>query len=303
MPFLPDNIRGEDYDVSKDESLNLKSYDNNQVKEIPTPRGTTMPMALFMEDPDKEPNEQNSSMDEQSYADLPLTYEDTVKNSAYVGAVPISVIMEGLESQFNDYMNIEDRTNYVDVFYEQLRTSYNEATNDTETFQEDIIKVLDTIQQTFIQKMGELFDTRLTLTIIDIEEDADLDDIEFIIRRLYEFFILGARNNFKVAIANDLKARSKVDISAEPRVYFKALRDAMIDYSPLITTIGPMEFLKYRGDQEIIQFFENGKVVGNFLRKYTPKLYQNEEFEVELINYITMREQVKAEVFNNDGNQ
>ena len=60
-----------------------------------------------------------------------------------------------------------------------------------------------------------------------------------------------------------------------------------------------MEFLKYRGDQEIIQFFENGKVVGNFLRKYTPKLYQNEEFEVELINYITMVQQSKEEVFNN----
>ena len=301
MPFLPDSIRGEDYDVSKDESLNIMSFqnDNNQVKETPT-NVSIMNIADMSDIIDMDVD---SVINNQSYADLPLTYEDTVQNSAYVGSIPVNVIMEGIEGQFNDYINIEDTTNYVDVFYEQLHTSYKEASNDTETFQEDIIKILDTIQQTFIQKMGELFNTRLTLTIVDIEEDVtDSDDIEFIIRRLYEFFILGARNNFKVAIANDLKARSKVDISAEPRVYFKALRDSMVDYSPLITTFGPMEFLKYRGDQEIIQFFENGKVVGNFLRKYTPKLYQNEEFEVELINYITMREQVKAEVFNNDGN-
>ena len=241
----------------------------------------------------------NSVIDDQSNADIPTSHEDVVKTNVFVGEIPLNMIIEGIETQFNDYINIEDKTNYVDIFYDQLHDSYERATDDKETFQEEMINALDDIYQSFIDKIVELFNIRLTLTIADIESEAsDKDDIEFIIRRLYEFFILDARNNFKVAIANDVKMRIGNNIK-DPKEYFNTLRNLMTSYSPLITTFGPMEFLKYRGDQEIIQFFENGKVVGNFLRKYTPKLYQNEEFEVELINYITMVQQIKEEVINN----
>jgi hypothetical protein len=33
--------------------------------------------------------------------------------------------------------------------------------------------------------------------------------------------------------------------------------------------------------------YREGKVVGNFLLKYSPKLYQNELFQIELVNHIT----------------
>lgn len=245
-----------------------------------------------------------SAMEDQSNADLPITHADVVKENVFIGSTPLDVIMEGIETQFEDYINMEDKSNYVDIFYDQLHASYEAANDDTETFKEDMIKMLDDIQQKFIDKMVELFRVRLTITITDVEsESIDLDDLEFTIRRLYEFFILGARNNFKVVIASDAKARAAQSIH-DHRAYMKLINNLMTgSYSPLITTFGPMEFLKYRGDQEMIQLFETGKVAGNFLRKYSPKFYKNEEFEVEVINYITMIQQIKEEVFNNGGQQ
>lgn len=237
--------------------------------------------------------------EEPSRADIPATYEDTIRHNAFKSPMPLDAILEGIENQFDDYIGTEDRQDYVDMFYDALAESYKVANDDTELFQEDVIHVLNEIQDKFTDKLVELFKTRLTLTISDIESDSyDQDDIEFIIRKLYEFFILNAKNNFKVTIAADIKQR--LGIIKDSREYFKNLRALLIHYSPLITTFGPMEFLKYRGDQDIIEFFNDGKVVGNFLRKYSPKLYQNEEFEVELINYITMVQQINQEVFNNE---
>lgn len=263
MPFMPYSIRGDDiYNESSD------SY------------------------------EKENAAVELSTADTPITYSDNIRETAFIGDTPFEAIIEGIETQFNDYISMEDKTNYVDLFYDQLHASYEAATSDTETFQDEIKEILDDINQKFIDKMVELFKNRLTLSITDIEsESINLDELEYIFRHLYEFFILGARNNFKVAIANDVKIN--IGNITDPKEYFKTLRNMIKNYSPLITTFGPMEFLKYRGDSDIIDLFEDGKVVGNFLRKYSPKLYQNEEFEVELINDITMIQQIKQEVFNN----
>lgn len=303
MPFLPESIRGEDYDVTKDESFNLfgyatgipeqKPWDN---PDTPKPRGLIKPIIITEKDLGYE--DESSTLDDQSLADQPLTYTELKKDNVYVGDIPLDVIMEGIENQFNDYINIEDRTNYVDIFYNQLHKSYALLNDGTETFQDDLKDILDNIHQKFVDKLVELFNVRLTLSIVEIEDESpDMDEVEYIIRHLYEFFILGARNNFKVVITNDI--RPKIGKIENPREYHKTLRQLLTNYSPLITSFGPMEFLRYKKDQEIIQFFEDGKVTGNFLRKYSPKLYQNEEFEVDLINYITMVQQIKEEVFNN----
>lgn len=242
----------------------------------------------------------NTHIEDLSRADIPITYGDTVRETAFIGEVPFDTIIEGIEGQFDDYIKLEDNANYVDIFYDQLYASYEAASKDIETFQNEIKEVLDEYYQRFIDKIIELFNLRLTLTIVDVEsESVDKDELEFIIRRLYEFFILGACTNFKVAIGMDIRNRIDLNPIEDHKEYLRTIRNLMTGYTPLITTFGPMEFLKYRGDEEIIQMFEEGKVVGNFLRKYSPKLYQNEEFEVELINYISIVQQFKEEVFNN----
>lgn len=237
-------------------------------------------------------------LDDQSLADQPLDYSEIIEQEAFLGNIPFDAIIEGLEAQFADYVNIEDTTNFVDVFYDQLHASLAAVTDDeSEEHPVEIKEALDRIHQRFIDFMVKKFDERLTLTIMMVEdEDIDYDDLEFIIRRLYEFFILGAQNNFKVVIAADVNAR--IGQISDDKEWFTKLQEMMALYSPLVTGIKPMEFLRYRNDTEITELFENGQVVGNFLRKYSPKFYQNEEFQVAVINYVTMANQFGKEIIN-----
>lgn len=221
-------------------------------------------------------------------------YAEIIKDSAFLGDTPIDAIIDGLVSQFNDYINIEDKTNYLDVYYTQMHNSREAVrTSVDETHPTEIMEALDEIQAKFITKLCDLFKERLTISFMDVEsESTDYDDLEFVLRRMYEFFILGARNNFKTVIAADVLP--KVSGIKDDREYFNRVQELVASYSPLILSMGPMDFLNYRHDMEIVEMFDNGKVVGNFLRKYSPKFYQNEEFMVEVINHITMIEQFKT---------
>ena len=234
-----------------------------------------------------------------SESESTVQYTHLIEESAFIGIYPFTVITEGLQKQFEDYINIEDTTNYVDVFFTQLRDSYLAIVeNDGEEHPVEKREVLDKLYKKFIASISGLFNTRLTISFAHVEDETiDDPDLEFIIRRLYEFFILGAKNNFKVAIATDALTLLK-GIGDDDKAFFQTLQGAMDRYSPLITSITPTQFLQYRGDQEVFDLFENGQVTGNFLRKYTPKLYQNEDFQVELVNYITMVHQFKQDVIS-----
>ena len=251
--------------------------------------------------------DENTKVDQQgnfpvdsSINDQPTDFMELIRERAFLGDTPFDSICEGIRKQFENYINMEDQTNYVDIFYQQLALSYDVVNNDeSEEHPNEIRDVLDSFYQAFMDIMQSLFSTRLTITIPDLEaESIDREDLEFIIRRLYEFFILGAKNNFKVVIATDINPKLK-DIGDDDNEYFRRLNELMENYSPLILTITPMDFIRYRGDQEIYDLFDNNRVVGNFLRKYSPKLYQNEDFRVELINYITMVAHFKQDIIDN----
>ena len=240
----------------------------------------------------------DSSIDD---AESTVQYTHLIQERAFLGIYPFEVILEGIEKQFQDYINMEDTTNYVDIFFSQLQASFNAVNNnDAEEHPNEIKEVLEINYRKFIDKIKILFNDRLSISIIDIENDnIDDPDLEFIIRRLYEFFILGARNNFKTIIATDLLPIVK-DIGDDDAAYFRAIDESMDRYNPLITSVTPTEFLKYRGDQEVYDLFENHRVNGNFLKKYSPKLYMNEDFQVEVINYVTMVHQFKQDVIINN---
>jgi len=235
-----------------------------------------------MEDDTKISQGENSPLDDPQ----PTDFSEIIKEHAFLGRVPVSFIIESIRKQFEDYVNIEDDINYVDIFYNQLAISYLKASHESEEHPNELREILDNIYQSFIDTMQSLFATRLTITIPELESgNMDDEDLEFVIRRLYEFFILGARTNFKIVISADI--RSKLDDISDDN-YFNNVLELMDNYTPLITSMTPIDFLQYRGDQEIRDIFENGLAVGNFLRKYSPKLYQNEELISEIVNHITM---------------
>lgn len=234
-----------------------------------------------------------------SESESTIQYTHLIEENVFIGIYPFTVILEGIQKQFEDYINMEDTTNYVDVFFNQLRNSYNAIEfDDGEEHPVEKREVLDKIYGQFVSTINNLFNVRVAINMMHVEEENIFDpDLEFIIRRLYEFFILGAKDNFKVVITTDVIPILK-GIGDDDNHFFRTLQGALDRYSPLLTTVTPMQFIKYRGDQEIYDLFESGRVTGNFLRKYTPKLYQNEDFQVDLVNYITMVHQFKQDVIS-----
>lgn len=245
-------------------------------------------------------NPADDPVNDLSYSDQAVDFMELIRARAFVGGVSGEVIFEALKLQFDDYINLVDKTNYVDIFYTQLAASYELVnSDDTEEHPTEIRECLGQLYQSFVDLLQGLFQEKLTISISELEAGAiDEEDLEFIFRRLYEFFILGAKNNFKVVIAKDIITRLSNLEEMDDDAFFKAIDHELESYSPLITTMTPTTFFQYRGDGEISELWENGRVIGNFLRKYSPKIYRNEEFTVELVNHITMIQQFKNDVID-----
>lgn len=218
--------------------------------------------------------------------DKPIDRSDIIQDRAFRGEFSYNTIKESITTQADDYMNIEDTTDYVTIFFEQYHKSCDYAINDDqEEYKDDAIRYLNDLKDNFLDFMDELFQKRLNVSID--EDRMDEYDHDWIVSTLYQFFFINARDNFKTCISLDVVGRMTNEAELDDNEYFDTIQDLMNLYTPLLT-MTPTEFLKYRGDEEIIELFDSGVVSGNFLIKYTPKLYANEEFQVELINHITM---------------
>lgn len=237
------------------------------------------------------------SIDDGSAGDEPMDYSELIEKEAFIGEFSFDVIKEGIETQFNNYVSLDDTTNYVEAFYSQLHQSYEAVELDEEEFHRDELReVLDNINDEFNSFIGKLFEQRLTLTLMDIEnEDIDQEDIEYSVSNLYEYFILGARSNFVSAIYQDIK-RKLHTLTMDDKEYFNTIREMLKEYSPLIIAMGPMEFIRYNKNDIVRELFDNGRVSGNFLRKYSPKLYDNEDLEVEIINQVTIAQGIRRDL-------
>lgn len=221
--------------------------------------------------------------------DKPVDPSDIISEVSFKGEYNYNDIKDAISKQASDYMNLDDDTDYTIIFFDQYHKSMEYANNDEDTgYREDVLRYLDDLRDNFFTFMDDLFELRLNLSIDEDMVSGGNYDHEWVIELLYRFFILDARSNFKTCISFDVVNRMPNKDELDDDEYFSQVQSLMELYTPIITVITPEEFLKYRGDEEVISLFENGVVSGNFLRKYTPKLYANEEFQIELINHITM---------------
>ena len=219
--------------------------------------------------------------------DPSIAYREVV----FLGSYPLETIIESIRTQFEDYINLEDKTNYLEIFYTQVIKSYQAIYSDegNENPQE-MIEALENIYDQFMDMMVSQFETRLGIGISGIDEgQISNDDVYYILSRMYEYFILKARNNFKIAIATSLitTVRSMMNTENIDDTFFQKLQELLEAYNPLITNIEPLQFITFTGDREVRELFLTDRIVGNFLMKYSPKLYQNEDLAVEIINYVT----------------
>ena len=224
-----------------------------------------------------------------------------VAESVFLGDMPFVEIINGIKEQFEDYINIEDKTNYVDIFYTQLQESINATNDDEEDHPIEINEVLDNMKDTFVNIMKDLFQLRLTISIMTIDDETTPEDeIELSIRVLYEYFILGARNNFKTVIQKDMIPKIGMIPNDQDDIYFQRVEELLREYDPIVTCITPTEFIQFTGNNDILSMYDDGQVVGNFLRKYSAKLYKNDEFKTEIINSIIITQNLKEDLLHGE---
>jgi len=232
-------------------------------------------------------NFQSYEDDDEDYL---LGFQDVMYERCFVGKVPFKTILESLENQFNDYINLDDKTNYVDIFYSQLEASYKYIEDDIGTDVEDYKNILDRIRQEFYDFISQQFQQRLLVTISELDNDAiDKDKADYIIRKIYKYFILDARQNFFKFITTDILSKVKT-VRLDDDNFQQLVETLLAEYSPMIRPVGPLEFLRSTNGEDIAELLENNEISGNYLKKYSCKLYRNEDFEVEIINEIIMKQ-------------
>lgn len=230
-----------------------------------------------------------------------IDYGLMVAESVFLGDMPFVEIINSIKEQFEDYINIEDKTNYVDIFYTQLQESINATNDDEEDHPIEINEVLDNMKDTFVNIMKDLFQLRLTISIMTIDDETTPEDeIELSIRILYEYFILGARNNFKTVIQKDMIPKIGMIPNDQDDIYFQRVEELLREYDPIVTCITPTEFIQFTGNNDILSMYDDGQVVGNFLRKYSAKLYKNDEFKTEIINSIIITQNLKEDLLHGE---
>lgn len=231
--------------------------------------------------------------------DEPISTEELVTSNAFVGQIPFDVLIDGIDNQFSDYIGLTDKTNYVEIFYRQLDDSLDAADDEYEEHPEEIKEFLSDLSMKFINHMTELFETKLALSIPNMDDNIDEDELRPIIHIVYETFILNAKKNFMTAITRDILSKIDTQLPANysDDQWYDTIRHMLEGYSPIVVEIEPITFLRYIGNADLLRMYQDGEITGNFLRKYSPRLFQNEEFEIELISNITLTKDVKEDLY------
>ena len=251
------------------------------------------------------PHDNNDNYDEfldsryESDSTEPVDYTELISKSALVGEYPFETIIESITHQFEDYIGNTDRTDYVDIFFNELEASRrtNVEDNDDE-HPEEVNQVLDRYYDMFIDSMRRLFNKRLAISIL-IEDDENTveDELEIAIRRLYEFFILNAKHNFKYVISHDIDNKLQY-VLEDDNLFYRTIDDMLTQYSPVCVAITPTEFIKLTGNEEVLNMYESMQFTGNFLKKYSPKLYAHDDFNAEIIAEIAILQDIRKEAQN-----
>ena len=241
---------------------------------------------------------EDSYINNVSASDDPTTYDQIAEEEYFLGEYPFTALKESITSQFSNYISTDDRTNYVEIFYQQLHASESLLQDEEEEHPDVVKEILARILDQFNAFMFSLFRQRLTISIVDFENGSiEPGDLEGTFRLLYEYFILNAKDNFRNVISRDMASNLPQNISDDE--FYKKAEEMVPWYSPIVYAVGPMEFLRLSSaGEDVINLFENNKVVGNFLRRYSPRLFENEDYQVDILAHVAIVHSVKGDFLN-----
>lgn len=210
---------------------------------------------------------------------------------AFISKSPYEVIIENIELQFDDYINNRDTTDWIEFFLDNYFHSYDywKENGGVEEDPEEFLNVLDSLYRDFFITIQELFAMRIGIRITSLENgEIYTEENRNVVKELYRFFVLKARENIRNIVSTHMFESIIETINKFDDKTPELVRDIFIDrfdeYSPYLT-IDCSRYLSL-GDTFIEGCFQNFDFSGNFLRKYTPKFYENKDLFDECINSV-----------------
>ena len=220
---------------------------------------------------------------------------DVAKENAFRGDYPLEDIFEGLTNQFSNYIQLDasDRTNYVEIFFKQLKESMDEIIEEDGDLLEEQIEYLDIVYNYFVDLISTLFQRRLCISLNFLETNPYDSSTYDMLSILYKFFILDARKNFKTYFTERALIAMKVGNPDQTNLV-AAVYDILDDMDHTLIVDGMVEeFIQRVTDKStadtVYGYFEENIISGNFLIRYSPRFYQNTDLLADIADdVITM---------------
>ena len=218
-----------------------------------------------------------------------VSFQDALRSTVFFSDFDLDVIEEFIEDQFSNYIKAEDTTNYFEDTIQSFRYSEEVIEVEFDEYTQERREVLTEMYEEFIDFMIRLIEKKLKISIPGYEtEELQKEDLEYIIDEIYKFFILNARKNFRTFITNSVIEELSDETTKDPATYFNLVDNSIQNYFSILP-VTCEEFLLALKQDQLMELYENGQIAGNFLRKYSPRLYNHDDFLTDILTQIMIK--------------
>lgn len=203
------------------------------------------------------------------------------RERAWLGEYTVDSLTELIDGQFSDYIGVEDRNNYVAIFYEQVDTSRRGVYD--EEGKVELNEAIDNIVEEFVAFMMNRFSMRFNIHLTDYESgNFTYGEIRPVVGMLYEFFVINGKRNFIDYFTREIPGTMKL-MNVDPADAYKHAEELLDLDTPYIRSTDVKGFLRRVGETELLMMYTSNDLTGNFLTKYSPHLDRHENLRVAIL--------------------
>lgn len=224
-----------------------------------------------------------------------MTFNYLLQDTVFFGDYPLEDLKLRIKEQFENYISMEDDSNFFEIALNSFQYSLEVIEVEFDEYTLERKELLSNMYLDFINYIINLIEEHLTVSIPDYETGLlSRAEAEYIINEVYKYFILKARKNFKKVITNELKGQLK-SLEDNATKYLEKAQEIILNYGGIITQVSLPQFLQITKAEQIYELYENGQIIGNFLRRYSPRLYKHPDYLVEILNQLMIQLYFKDE--------
>ena len=135
-----------------------------------------------------------------------MTYNFLLEDTVFFCDYPLLDLEQRIEEQFTNLIDMEDDTNFFQIALNGFKYSLEVIEVEFDEYTLERREILRNKYQQFINFMVDLIERKLTISIPDYETALlSRQEVEFLIEKIYHFFVLKGRKNFKKVIAKQLE--------------------------------------------------------------------------------------------------